>query len=379
MVDNNQFRIRQLAYKWLQGTCTAEEEAYLQQWYKENNEAPLLIPEEIATSEQQLKELLFSNIKQEIENSKVRRISKWHKLAGIAAAVVLLFGLPLYLVQRTDYEQKQLITKVQQEVHPGTKSALLTLADGTKIDLSDNRPHILHQDTRVKITTTTAGTVQYQFTATKNNVGNRTNTIQTPIGTEYSIILADGTKVWLNAGSSLRFPETFDTDEREVKLSGEAYFEVTPDKKRPFYVNADQQVIRVFGTHFNVQSYPNENHKTTLVEGSVQVTQFGQSRMLKPGQAAWNANNKLIVQNVNVAEAIAWKNGFFYFESTPIKEALTAIKRWYNVDIIYKGTNEKRELTGKIKRNSTAQQLIETLNFLDIKCQLKNNKIEVEL
>ncbi|MNR21122.1 FecR protein [compost metagenome] len=162
-------------------------------------------------------------------------------------------------------------------------------------------------------------------------------------------------------------------------MSGEAYFEVTPDKKKPFYVNADQQIIRVFGTHFNVQSYPNENNRTTLAEGSVQVTQSGRSKMLKPGQAAFSRNNNLLVQDVNIEEAIAWKNGFFYFESTPVKEALSAIKRWYNVDIIYKGTNEKRELTGKIKRNSTAQQLIETLNFLDIKCQLKNNKIEVEL
>lgn len=379
MVDNNQFEIKQLAYKWLQGTCTEEEEAHLLQWYKENSEEPLPIPEQIATSEQELKERLFSNIKQQIESSKIKPISRWYKLAGIAAALLLLFGLPLYLVQHTDYEQVTKIATVQKEVHPGTKAAVLTLADGTKIDLSYNKQHILHQDAKVKITTTAEGTVQYQFTAGNSNPGHRTNTIETPIGTEYNIILADGSKVWLNAGSKLTFPETFASNNREVTLSGEAYFEVTPDKKKPFYVNADQQIIRVFGTHFNVQSYPNENNRTTLVEGSVQVTQSGRSKMLKPGQAAFSRNNNLLVQDVNIEEAIAWKNGFFYFESTPVKEALSAIKRWYNVDIIYKGTNEKRELTGKIKRNSTAQQLIETLNFLDIKCQLKNNKIEVEL
>ncbi len=101
--------------------------------------------------------------------------------------------------------------------------------------------------------------------------------------------------------------------------------------------------------------------------------------MLKPGQAAFAIAGNLMVREANMEEAMAWKNGSFYFESTPIKDALAAIKRWYNVDIIYKGTNENRELTGKIKRNSTAEQLVETLNFLDIKCQLRNNKIEVEL
>jgi transmembrane sensor len=379
MVDNNRFRIEQLAYKWLQGTCTKEEEAYLQQWYQENNENPLPIPADIATSEQQLRELLLSNIKREIENSKIKRIPRWYKLAGIAAALVLLFGLPLYLVRLTNYEQTGQITRVQKEVHPGTKTAILTLADGTKIDLSNNRQHVLHQDGKIKITTTAEGTVQYQFIPDKSKLSNKTNTIETPIGTEYNIILADGSKVWLNAESTLTFPESFTADNREVKLSGEAYFEVTADKKRPFYVKADQQVIRVFGTHFNVKSYPNEDNRTTLIEGSVQVTQAGRSKMLRPGQAAFSTNNNLVIADVNTEEAIAWKNGFFYFESTPVKQALSAIKRWYNVDIIYKGTNEKRELTGKIKRNSTAQQLIETLNFLDIKCQLKNNKIEVEL
>ncbi|WP_333863123.1 FecR family protein [Sphingobacterium sp.] len=378
MVDNNQFRIKQLAYKWLNGTCTPEEEAELQEWYEVNDGEPLPIPEELATDEQQLKERLLSQIKQEIQTSKIRRIPKWAKLGGIAAALAMLFILPLYLVKRTNRETPLSAVSTQQQVHPGIKAAVLTLADGTKIDLSNQR-HILHQDAQMKITTTASGTVQYQFMAGKRADPNRTNTIETPIGTEYAIILADGSKVWLNAGSILTFPESFAADSREVKLSGEGYFEVSHEKNRPFYVRSNEQTIRVFGTHFNVRSYPDEHNKTTLIEGSVQVSQFGRSKMLKPGQAAFALAGNLMVQEANIDEAMAWKNGFFYFESTPIKDALAAIKRWYNVDIIYKGTNENRELTGKIKRNSTAQQLVETLNFLDIKCQLRNNKIEVEL
>lgn len=379
MADNNQFRIKQLAYKWLKGACTPEEEAELQEWYEANDGEPLPIPEEIATDEQQLKALLLSQIKQEIQASKIRRIPQWAKLGGIAAALAMLFILPLYLVKRTNREISQSAASTQQQVHPGVKAAILTLSDGTKIDLSNQQQHILHQDAQMKVTTTASGTVQYQFTASKRAAPNRTNTIETPIGTEYAIILADGSKVWLNAGSILTFPESFAADSREVKLSGEAYFEVSHDKNRPFYVRSNEQTIRVFGTHFNVLSYPGENNRTTLMEGSVQVSQFGKSKMLKPGQAAFAAAGNLVVQEANIEEAMAWKNGFFYFESTPIKDALSAIKRWYNVDIIYKGTNENRELTGKIKRNSTAQQLVETLNFLDIKCQLRNNKIEVEL
>lgn len=379
MVDHNQFRIKQLAYKWIQGTCTPEEEAELQEWYETSNGEPLPIPEELATDEQQLKELLFLHINQEIQASKIKRIPKWVKLSGIAAALALLFILPLYLVKRTTEDSPQVAVKTQEQVHPGIKAAVLTLADGTKIDLSAQQQSVLHQDEQVKVITTASGTVQYQFTASKNTDTSRTNTIETPIGTEYTIILADGSKVWLNAGSVLTFPESFASNSREVKLSGEAYFEVSHDSKRPFYVRSNEQTIRVFGTHFNVSSYPNENNKTTLIAGSVQVSQFGKSKMLKPGQAAFTTGGNLIVAEANIEEAMAWKNGFFYFELTPIKDALAAIKRWYNVDIVYKGTNLKRELTGKIKRNSTAKELVETLNFLDIKCQLRNNKIEVEL
>lgn len=379
MVDHNQFKIKKLAYKWIQGTCTPEEEAELQEWYETSNGEPLPIPEELATDEQQLKELLFLHIKQEIQASKIKRIPKWVKLSGIAAALALLFILPLYLVKRTTEDSPQVAVKTQEQVHPGIKAAVLTLADGTKIDLSAQQQSVLHQDEQVKVITTASGTVQYQFTASKNTDTSRTNTIETPIGTEYTIILADGSKVWLNAGSVLTFPESFASNSREVKLSGEAYFEVSHDSKRPFYVRSNEQTIRVFGTHFNVSSYPNENNKTTLIAGSVQVSQFGKSKMLKPGQAAFTTGGNLIVAEANIEEAMAWKNGFFYFELTPIKDALAAIKRWYNVDIVYKGTNLKRELTGKIKRNSTAKELVETLNFLDIKCQLRNNKIEVEL
>ncbi len=379
MVDHNQFRIKQLAYKWLQGTCSPEEEAELQQWYETSNGEPLPIPEEIATDEQQLKELLFLHIKQEIQASKIKRLPKWVKLSGIAAALALLFILPLYLVKRTTEDSPQVAVKTQEQVHPGIKAAVLTLADGTKIDLSAHQQSVLHQDEQVKIVTTASGTVQYQFTASKNTAASRTNTIETPIGTEYTIILADGSKVWLNAGSVLTFHESFASNSREVKLSGEAYFEVSHDSKRPFYVRSNEQTIRVLGTHFNVSSYPNENNKTTLIAGSVQVSQFGKSKMLKPGQAAFTTAGNLIVAEANIEEAMAWRNGIFYFESTPIKDALAAIKRWYNVDVVYKGTNLKRELTGKIKRNSTAKELVETLNFLDIKCQLRNNKIEVEL
>ncbi len=379
MVDHNQFRIKQLAYKWLQGTCSPEEEAELQQWYETSNGEPLPIPEEIATDEQQLKELLFLHIKQEIQASKIKRLPKWVKLSGIAAALALLFILPLYLVKRTTEDSPQVAVKTQEQVHPGIKAAVLTLADGTKIDLSAHQQSVLHQDEQVKIVTTASGTVQYQFTASKNTAASRTNTIETPIGTEYTIILADGSKVWLNAGSVLTFHESFASNSREVKLTGEAYFEVSHDSKRPFYVRSNEQTIRVLGTHFNVSSYPNENNKTTLIAGSVQVSQFGKSKMLKPGQAAFTTAGNLIVAEANIEEAMAWRNGIFYFESTPIKDALAAIKRWYNVDVVYKGTNLKRELTGKIKRNSTAKELVETLNFLDIKCQLRNNKIEVEL
>lgn len=379
MADNNQFRIKKLAYKWLKGTSTPEEETELQEWYNANDDEPLNIPEEIATDEQQLKELLLSQIQQQIQRSKIKRIPQWAKLGGIAAALALLFVLPLYLVKRATGDNVPITAKMQQQVHPGMKGAVLTLADGTKIDLSAKQQQLLHQDERVKIVTTASGTVHYQFTANKTVNASHTNSIETPIGNEYAIILTDGTKVWLNAGSTLTFPESFASNKREVKLSGEGYFEVSHDSKRPFYVKSNEQTIRVFGTHFNVRSYPNENNKTTLITGSVQVSQFGRSKMLKPGQAAFSTGSNLIVEEANIEEAMAWRNGFFYFESTPIKDALATIKRWYNVDIVYIGTNDKRELTGKIKRNSTAKELVETLNFLDIKCQLHNNKIEVEL
>ena len=249
---------------------------------------------------------------------------------------------------------------------------MLTLADGTQVTLNEQANGEIAKQAGASITKTADG--QLIYTAKANPSGKATNnTISTPRGGQYQVDLPDGTRVWLNAMSSLTFPTTFKGNRRLVRLKGEGYFEVAKLEKMPFMVVADKQTVLVYGTHFNVNSYADEGStKTTLLEGSVDVSSVDQQQApkaifriarLKPGQQAEFSNGSLKVQPADVEEAVAWKNGKFKFSNENIESLMRKVARWYDVDVEYKGKISKEGFGGQVSRSRNVSEILEVLQL----------------
>ncbi|KWW52262.1 hypothetical protein AWW69_04700 [Bacillus cereus] len=217
------------------------------------------------------------------------------------------------------------------------------------------------------------------------------NTIQTPKGGEYAVVLPDGSKVWLNALSSLRFPARFGDRERRVEVTGEAYFEIARVKNAdggnlPFFVafktaSGKDAAIEVLGTRFNLNAYPDEQAvKATLIEGSVRIGMDGTLQTLKPGQqSSINANDVMtVVDGVDLFEAIAWKNGFFHFENADLKTVMRQLQRWYDVEVVFEGAlNDTETFSGEIGRDLELSQVVKLLRQMDLNIRIENRKMMV--
>jgi len=255
---------------------------------------------------------------------------KW----AAAAVVFIAFSLTAYLSL-----QKKKEHVFATDVAPGKNKAILTLADGKKISLSDAMKGDIAKEAGFSITKTADGQLVYNVAGSENVNDTRLNTISTPNGGEWQIQLPDGSTVWLNAASSIQYPLNIGTaKQRVVKLDGEAYFEVAKNASHPFIVETDKQAVEVLGTHFNINSYKNEKvTKTTLLEGSVRVLHknTNESEILKPGEQSLVSVSGIAIKEVDVEEAIAWKKGYFMFNNERQESILRKVARWYNVEIEY--------------------------------------------
>jgi hypothetical protein len=247
---------------------------------------------------------------------------------------------------------------------PITNKAMLTLADGRTISLDEAQNGEIARQAGVTITKTKDGQLVYTGKADASAI----NRIITPKGSQYQLSLPDGTKVWLNAASSLSYPAAFTGAKREVNLIGEAYFEVSENRKMPFIVHSKGQEIEVLGTHFNVNAYDDETRtETTLIKGSVRVKLLNstKSTLLKPGEQAVVELNKLDKSAVNVAEAIAWKEGYFLFEDEGIQSIMRKIARWYDIDVVYAPNISQQKLGGNISRSKPLTTVLKTFSNTD--------------
>ncbi|MBT2561877.1 FecR domain-containing protein [Pedobacter sp. ISL-68] len=261
---------------------------------------------------------------------------KW----AAAAVVFIVFSFTAYLSL-----QKKKEHVFATDVAPGKNKAILTLADGKKISLSDAMNGDVAKEAGFSITKTADGQLVYNMAGSENVNDARLNTISTPNGGEWQIQLPDGSTVWLNAASSIQYSLNIGTaKQRLVKLDGEAYFEVAKNAVHPFIVETDKQSVEVLGTHFNINSYKDERvTKTTLLEGSVRVSHntTNESEVLKPGEQSLVSVSGMDVKEVNVDEAIAWKNGYFMFNNERQESILRKVARWYNVEIEYADQDAK--------------------------------------
>jgi transmembrane sensor len=309
------------------------------------------------------------------------RILPFGRRLAAAAAVIIVIGSATFFWLNNHYRKNtatEVTRQVKNDASPGGNKALLILADGTRIVLDSAANGILAQQGETRILKTGDGKLAYRLSE-DNPEQVLFNTVSTPRGGQFQITLPDGTKVWLNAATSLRFPTAFAANERIVELTGEAYFEVQKDRARPFTVKINDASVRVLGTHFNVMAYSDEEEmKTTLLEGSVKVTKAGSEALLTPGQQAVvkGSSQVQIIKEADTDEAIAWKNGYFQFSKIDEK-ALRQVSRWYNVDVVYEGRIREKEYSGKIDRNVKLSNVLEALRLIGINCKLENNKLVV--
>lgn len=301
-----------------------------------------------------------------------------------AAIVVLLAGMAFLLWQQRPTTQSLVkiapppITPIGQ---PAGRQAVLTLADGTTVTLDEQRTDTITQQGNTNIVKEEEGRLAYRAGKTAAAGLALRNKVSTPRGGQYRVDLADGSRVWLNAASSLVFPVDFNGNERVVELEGEAYFEVAHKDDQPFIVKASQTTVQVLGTHFNVSAYGDETfQKTTLLEGKVQVMAGDGRYQLQPGQQVIfdKKNTKArLVQHASLEEAVAWKNGYFQFSGADGAALLREIGRWYNIEVVFNGMPTGYELNGKIDRSIRLSSIVTALQEGGVHCTLEDNKLIV--
>jgi ferric-dicitrate binding protein FerR (iron transport regulator) len=327
---------------------------------------------------------LRERISRHTQEAPVRRI-RWRRWAAAAAVLVVLLGAGwLYLFRPLPAPAIALQPKKTipaAEIVPGRNMAILTLADGSTVVLDSAANGTISQQGNIKVLKLN-GQLQYAQADNKTLPAEMVyNTISTPRGGQYQVILADGTKVWLNAASSLRYPASFAGATRDVEITGEAYFEVAQNKTIPFRVKAGGSLVQVLGTHFNINAYDDENTvSTTLLEGSVKVIKNNAVAVLTPGeQAQLDKNGHLaLLHDVNVEEVTAWKDGFFQFNYADLSSVMRQLSRWYDVDVEYKGQPDASiQFNGKLGRDLRLQQVLKVLQRSEVNFNIQGRKIIV--
>jgi transmembrane sensor len=304
-------------------------------------------------------------------------------IAGTAAAALIAVSTLLLLINHTSKtnEEQLRAAAVTNEIAPGGSKATITLSNGQIITLDSAGSGLLARQGQVQVQLA-KGQVDYQ--AEKSSAAEGAyNTMTTPRGGTFRLTLADGTRIWLNAGSSIHYPVSFSgLKTREVEISGEAYVEVASNKSVPFIVKAGSEEIKVLGTHFNVMAYPDERQlQTTLLEGAVAVSQGEATKVLRPGQQARvSPEGVLSVADVDADDYVAWKNGLIQLHHADIPAIMRQISRWYDVKVVYHGTNfPSWTMAGTIPRTLNLSQALKVLELNGIHCKLEERTITVIL
>jgi transmembrane sensor len=364
----NQEEYLLLYEKYVAGLCSAEEQeklyAYMDafQMQEPNFKEPDL-------EEVHFKAQLFEKINSTIDRS-ARPAKPLYQFLKIAAVLLAMIGIGFLFIKRETYKLSNQEVALQKEarknnlIHPGKNTATLTLSDGSVLDLERVKSGMIVSIPGTKVNKSVEGAIVYQVSGEESPVENM-NTISVPAGGQYKVVLSDGTAVWLNALSKLTYPVIFKGKNREIMLTGEAYFEVAKDAKRPFIATVNTMKVTVLGTHFNINSYDANSYKTTLLEGAVRISNPFNQAVLKPGQQGIViAKNSVIkVDKVNVNKVVSWKEGYFMFQDDHIKDIMSQISRWYDVDVEFRGSMPSQTFGGMYSRNKDINELLKGLEL----------------
>ena len=397
----NQEKVIAFLEKFVSKTLSAGEEAELQEWIRSADRKSIeAVMEEYeatvmnaVTGEadpllfRQIKEKIAEKDKEESEHfgeTKVRRLFPWYRVAAAIAILVLLSVGGYFYFNNTktiQLAQVDIAKRFKNDIAPGGNKAILTLSNGKQIILDSAANGTLTQQGSIKVIKLDSGQLAYRQSGSSplGEAGMGFNTITTPKGGQYQLILSDGSKVWLNAASSLKYPTSFTGKERNVELTGEGYFEIAHNAKMPFHVEVNEMQVEVLGTHFNINAYSDEvSIKTTLLEGSVKISKEDKSVIIKPGQQVQLSVDGLVIKdNINVDKVIAWKNNLFRFESEDIETIMRQLSRWYDVNIDYEVKTNKH-FTGIISRNVNASEVLKMLEMTgEMHFRIEGKKVTV--
>ncbi|ASU33100.1 FecR family protein [Mucilaginibacter xinganensis] len=384
-MDQQEFH--RLIEKYLDGRASAEEEQLLLNYFNSFQSAGEWDETKLG-NKQQLEDKMLArlqnSVRQSAEGSNNQVFSMFSFKRVAAAAIFLLAAGGMFYVVSKKTADKQLVvnkSQVKHDANPGGNRATLTLADGSTYVLDSAKNGVLAKKGNVSIKKEKDGQVTYA--AETNEPANENvsalNTMSTKAGGQYQLLLADGTKVWLNSESSIKYPTAFKGRERTVELTGEAYFEVAKNAAMPFMVKVNNMQVRVLGTHFNIMAYDNENAiKTTLLEGAVKLTVGNHASVLKPGQQGRvTKSGDINIVDVDAEQAVAWKNGYFEFDRSSIREIMNQLARWYDIKVTYEGKIPDDEYVGKIERNVKLSQVLHILELSHVHFKLENKNLTV--
>jgi transmembrane sensor len=357
-------RYKELASKWLDGSITAAEQKEYADWYNSENELPLYIPKTFAKSESEQAERMLRNILS--NKSKVTHF----KTLWRAAAVLFVFGLGVIGWKIFKSDNSITISQSSHDIFPAEGGVTLVLGNGNSILLdtvSNGKLNFGKEENIIK---------QKNLLSYADNKNQKLifNTISTSKGKTYVLELSDGSRIWLDAASSVRFPTAFPGKERVIEVTGQVYLDVIKNAKKPFKVIVGGQAVEVLGTEFNVNGYANAV-KTTLVNGSIKIG----NTILKPLEQAVNNEGVLSVQKkIDISDVTAWKNGEFKFSGTSLKEIMNELQRWYDIDVEYQNEIPEMQLVAKISRDIPISKILNLLELTgQVSFTVSKNKIKV--
>lgn len=390
-------RIPKLLVGYLRGDLTETEKKELYDWVNANETNREFFQQ--ATDESTLQERLKQFTSYDVEAALGKAtgqldtgttkkgggaITSFKKLAIAACLLVIAATAGYFLWIKKDTNGKEIVAAADPvDVQAGAEKATLTLSDGRQIMLDSTSNGTIAQQGNILLVKED-GSLAYSTDQQTASGDIQYNTLSTPKGGEFrSLKLSDGTKVWLNSVSSIRYPISFVGNERKVEVTGEVYFEVAPDKSKPFRVTSGNMEVEVLGTHFNINTYNDEGAgiATTLLEGSVKVINAGRDKILKPGQQARIIDNKEteIVDNVDTDVVVAWKNGSFVYGGASIRKIMQDISRWYNVEVVFKNEIKGEFVLMGISRSVPLSRLLAAMEKMgDVHFELNGKTIVVK-
>lgn len=368
----------ELLTKYQNGTCTDAEQEALEQWYNQLNIDNQSISDNHAD---EFTAIMLKEFREKLDQQAIVIPFYLKPLFRYTAAACIIFiigfiGIYMYSTPSNKQEQGNTAIVNNDKIAPLNSKATITLANGQTILVDSIQNGTLANQGEVNVLKMDDGQIVYNGTSQQMEY----NVLKNPRGSKViSLKLNDGSIVWLNSQSTLRFPVAFIGNERKVEITGEAYFEVAKNPNKKFIVTSNGVNTEVLGTHFNVNSYADsKNIKVTLLEGSVRISKDNNYNLLKPGQQALVADNIKVVNSVDLEGVMAWKNGFFSFNGTSVRELMNQLGRWYDIDIEYKGGIPERQFGGQISKSSNLSEVVKILNESGVKCGLENGVLIID-